>query len=122
MTSWWSPDGLDHPRTWNVTGDRDVDLLEALARVLAGQLCIGTTRVGVAGMSVGAFIAYHLACSGVPWITALAPVSGALPQGLATCHSAASLPLIAFNTVAMPGRVGCPCRGLVCRIWGRALR
>jgi polyhydroxybutyrate depolymerase len=45
-------------------------------------------------------MAYHMACSNVPWLSAIGPVAGVIPQ--AACEMAHPVSLIAFNGAKDP--------------------
>lgn len=104
------PNGSGSPLGWDIyaPGTRlwatspysnadDVAYLGALVTSLESQLCVDTTRIDVTGMSLGAVMAYHLACSNTPWLAAIAPVAGLMPQTQLTCAMAHPTPLVAFN-------------------------
>lgn len=109
------PNGTGSPRGWNVfpaamagavanayAGVDDVGFLNALVGSLEDQLCIDAARIGVAGFSLGAAMAYHLACSDEPWLAAIAVVGGTMPQPANLCTLAHPTPLIAFHGVLDP--------------------
>lgn len=109
------PNGTGSPAGWNVfpagmagtvnddhAGVDDVGFLNALVASLEGQLCVDTSRIGVAGFSLGAAMAYHLACADTPWLAAIAAVGGTMPQPVKTCSLAHATPLIAFHGVDDP--------------------
>lgn len=109
------PNGTGSPAGWNVfpagmagvvnddhAGVDDVGFLNALVTSLEGQLCVDTSRIGVAGFSLGAAMAYHLACADTPWLAAIAAVGGTMPQAVKTCALAHATPLIAFHGVDDP--------------------
>lgn len=96
------PVGTGNPLTWDITGTQDVQFISSLVSYLEGQVCIDTTRIGVSGFSVGASMAYHLACSNLNWIAAIIPVSSELPTAQFLCQTAHPMPLLSFNGVLDP--------------------
>ncbi len=79
------PQGVDNPPSWNAgvgafgpTGDADdVQFTRDMLNSLTKNYCIDTHRVYVSGISLGAGMAYRVACSLSSRITAIATVSGA---------------------------------------------
>lgn len=119
---------------WGTSNWRNVDdvgFLDALVARLENHLCVDTTRVDVTGMSNGASMAYHMACVATPWLAAVAPVAGLVPQG--QCLMTHPIPLLAFNGVddplvkykgqlivwSVPSSVANYARGLGCRTPGQ---
>jgi len=67
----------------------DVGFARALQAFLVGRLGLDPRRVFVTGMSNGGDMSYLLACSGEPWVAAIAPVAGSMMQDIAdTCAPA----------------------------------
>lgn len=87
---------------WNVFTSSDVTFLDDLVSALEKQLCVDTTRIGVAGYSLGAEMAYHLACSNTPWVASIEPVAGMMPVGQFQCKLAHPTALQAFNGMLDP--------------------
>lgn len=109
------PNGSGSPLGWDVYAPNsplwatgayknadDVAYLTALVSSLEGQLCVDSSRIDVTGMSLGAVMAYHLACSNTPWLAAIAPVAGLMPQSQGSCALAHPTPLLAFNGQSDP--------------------
>jgi len=79
------PQGVDSPPSWNAgvgafgpTGDADdVQFTRDMLNSLTRNYCIDTHRVYVTGISLGAGMAYRVACTLSNRITAIATVSGA---------------------------------------------
>lgn len=79
------PQGVDDPPSWNAgvgafgpTGDADdVQFTSDMLNSLAKNYCIDTHRVYVTGISLGAGMAYRVACTLSSRIAAIATVSGA---------------------------------------------
>jgi|SRR5450755_217060 polyhydroxybutyrate depolymerase len=79
------PQGVDDPPSWNAgvgalgpTGDADdVQFTRDMLTSLEKNYCINTQRVYVTGISLGAGMAYRVACALSTRITAIATVSGA---------------------------------------------
>jgi len=61
----------------------DIGFARALQAHLVARLGLDPGRVFVTGMSNGGDMAYHLACSGEPWVAAIAPVAGMILQHIA---------------------------------------
>jgi poly(3-hydroxybutyrate) depolymerase len=93
------PQGEDSPTTWNAgigaygpTGTTDdVQFTRAMISYLTKNYCINTQRIYVTGYSIGASMAYRVACALSTQIAALATVEGAF--------------------YSFPGRTGYPCAG-----------
>lgn len=127
------PQGTGSPLTWNAgvwgtsgNGVDDVGFLSALVSSLEGQLCVDTTRIDVTGMSIGAVMTYHVACSDVPWLAAIAPVAGTIPTWQGWCHMAHPTPLLAINgerdpVVSYNGPWGGPAIPSVVATWAKAV-
>lgn len=98
MSGWdvYSPGAYGYStNAWHNTDD--VGFLTTLVGSLEGQLCLDTSRIDVTGYSLGASMAYHLACSDVSWLAAIAPVAGAMTTWQMGCTLAHPTPLLAFN-------------------------
>ncbi len=120
------PEGLGSPSTWDVTDDSDVAFIDRLVEVLEDTLCVDTTRIDATGMSIGAVMAYHLACSNASWLAAIAPVAGTMPGPQWACRLAHPTPLLAFNGELDPlvpywGGGGAPSIPAVVNTWAQAI-
>ncbi|MFA6216457.1 MAG: PHB depolymerase family esterase [Candidatus Omnitrophota bacterium] len=108
------PDGIE--KNWNdgrsaqETGYRahrenidDVGFISALIDHLIEEFNIDPRRVYVTGMSNGAMMSYRLACQLSEKITAIAPVTGNIPQNLcAACLPSMPISVLAINNVEDP--------------------
>ena len=96
------PQPTGHPTTWNLGAGMpdDIAFFSILVATLQQRLCIDASRVAATGISVGATMDFHLACSGVPWLSAIAPVAGPFPIHQPTCYYRHAISLLAFYGTA----------------------
>lgn len=79
----------------------DIGFARALQAHLVDRLALDARRVFVTGMSNGGDMAYHLACSGEPWVAAIAPVAGMILQHIAdACVPAQRLSIMEIHGTA----------------------
>ena len=77
------PNGID--KSWDISGDRDINFIKAIINKMATQYDIDRNRVYLGGFSMGGMFTYH-AMNKIPdLIAAFAPVSG-YPMGGATAN------------------------------------
>ena len=91
---------IDRPvPLWNwAVGSADSTYLGALLDQLEATVCIDTSRVFVAGLSNGAFMASTAACDLSDRVAAVATVAGI--QAPAGCHPVRPVPVVAFHGTA----------------------
>jgi poly(hydroxyalkanoate) depolymerase family esterase len=78
------PEGID--RSWDISGDRDINFMKALIDEMVSKYQIDRNRVYLSGFSMGGMFTYH-AMNKIPdLIAAFAPISG-YPMGGATANS-----------------------------------
>jgi poly(3-hydroxybutyrate) depolymerase len=74
-----APEGLD--AGWANSGDRDIDLTDAILDEVQNDLCIDTTRIFATGFSYGAGMSYALACARADVFRGVALYAGAQLSG-----------------------------------------
>lgn len=74
-----APEGLD--AGWANTGDRDINLTDAILKQVSDGLCIDTTRIFSTGFSFGAGMSYALACARPDVFRGVALYAGAQLSG-----------------------------------------
>jgi poly(3-hydroxybutyrate) depolymerase len=74
-----APEGLD--AGWANTGDRDINLTDAILEQVQDDLCIDTTRIFATGFSYGAGMSYALACARADVFRGVALYAGAQLSG-----------------------------------------
>lgn len=98
------PNGTGSPRSWNVGPARggvpstrvdDVRFASQLIAQLSAQLCLDPRREYASGFSMGAGMAYRLACDLSGRIAAIAPADG--PYVYNSCHPRQPVSVIAFH-------------------------
>lgn len=68
------PNGINN--AWDISGDRDINLIKALIVRMAQQYDIDTDRVYLSGFSMGGMMTYHAMTKIADKIAAFAPISG----------------------------------------------
>jgi polyhydroxybutyrate depolymerase len=103
------PNGIDHHWNDGRTGVNDaahaenvddVGFISSLIDTFVRNYGVDSGRVYVTGMSNGAMMAYRLACELTDRIAAIAPVAGAMTDGLANCSPSRPISIVAFNGTA----------------------
>ena len=79
-------------KSWDISGDKDVNFLKAIINEMYGKYGIDKKRVYVSGFSMGGMMSYHAANKMGDMIAAIAPVSG-YPFG-ASASSKRMMPII----------------------------
>ncbi len=74
-----APEGLD--AGWANTGDRDINLTDAILEQVQDDLCIDTTRIFATGFSYGGGMSYALACARADVFRGVALYAGAQLSG-----------------------------------------
>lgn len=74
-----APEGLE--AGWANTGDRDIDLTDAILEEIQNDLCIDTSRIFATGFSYGAGMSYALACARADVFRGVALYAGAQLSG-----------------------------------------
>lgn len=93
-----TPDAVGSPTMWRAAGQGpDADYLDALITDVGAQHCVDTSRVGIAGFSVGAVLAAAYGCTHQDRIAAIVTVEFDAPG---PCTK--PLPILAFHGTADP--------------------
>lgn len=74
-----APEGLD--AGWANTGDRDINLTDAILEEVENDLCIDTSRIFATGFSYGAGMSYAIACARADVFRGVALYAGAQLSG-----------------------------------------
>jgi len=74
-----APEGLD--AGWANTGDRDINLTDAILEEVQNDLCIDTSRIFATGFSYGAGMSYAIACARADVFRGVALYAGAQLSG-----------------------------------------
>jgi poly(3-hydroxybutyrate) depolymerase len=74
-----APEGLENG--WANTGDRDINLTDAILKEVSGDLCIDTSRIFATGFSYGAGMSYAIACARADVFRGVALYAGAQLSG-----------------------------------------
>lgn len=74
-----APEGLD--AGWANSGDRDINLTDAILEQVEGDLCIDTSRIFATGFSYGGGMSYALACARADVFRGVAIYAGAQLSG-----------------------------------------
>lgn len=74
-----APEGLD--AGWANSGDRDINLTDAILEEVQNDLCIDTSRIFATGFSYGAGMSYALACARAEVFRGVALYAGAQLSG-----------------------------------------
>ncbi len=74
-----APEGLD--AGWANTGDRDINLTDAILKEVSADLCIDTSRIFATGFSYGAGMSFALACARADVFRGVALYAGAQLSG-----------------------------------------
>jgi poly(3-hydroxybutyrate) depolymerase len=76
-----APQGLGDPSGWPNTGGQDVAFTKQLVTLINDTFCVDTSRIFVTGFSYGAMFSNTLGCQMGDVFRAIAPASGAGPNG-----------------------------------------
>jgi poly(3-hydroxybutyrate) depolymerase len=74
-----APEGLENG--WANTGDRDINLTDAILKEVEADLCIDTSRIFATGFSYGAGMSYAIACARADVFRGVALYAGAQLSG-----------------------------------------
>ena len=86
------PEGID--KSWDISGDRDINFIKALIDKMVTQYQIDRNRVYLSGFSMGGMFTYH-AMNKIPdIITAFAPISGYPMWGTTANSNVRPIPII----------------------------
>ncbi len=99
------PQGEDSPTTWNAgigaygpTGDADdVQFTRDLISYMETNYCVDAHRIYVTGYSIGAGMAYRIACTLSNQIAALATVAGAFYHAPGGCNPSRPIPVLEIH-------------------------
>jgi hypothetical protein len=85
------PEGIN--KSWDISGNRDLDFIQAIIDTMDSRHKIDRKRVYVSGFSMGGMMSYHVANKMSDKIAAVGPVSG-YPMGGATATSTRPIPIM----------------------------
>lgn len=74
----------------------DVGFIRAVMEDIPTRICADKSRVYATGMSMGASMAYRLACEATDFLTAIAPIAGALGV---SCNPSRPLPVLHIHGI-----------------------
>ena len=102
------PQGTGFPQHWNadpefgISGDSDVEFIQALINQLTDQLPLDHNRIYVTGFSNGGAMTIRLACELGGQIAAIGTVAAPVSPTLLACQFERPVPVIAFHGTQDP--------------------